>query len=77
MEIFKSIWDSGQVPQGWQSAQVLKVNVKNRLLLAELRKIKTGKWKKVYHIGVDGTEIHYFEHETGGVFNVKIKRIIR
>ncbi len=76
MKTYKSIWDSGQVPVDWQSAHIEKVTIKNRLLLAELRKIKAGKWKKVYNIGIDGPEIHYFEHETGEVFNVKIKRII-
>ena len=75
--LFDSLSASGKVPPGWQPSTTHKVKVKNRMLLAELRKLKPGEWKKVYSIGVDGTEIHYFEHQSGVVFNVKIKRVIR
>ncbi len=75
-ELFESLSASGKVPAGWQPATTHKVKVKNRALLAELRKLKHGEWKKVYSSGVDGTEIHYFEHQSGVVFNVKTKRVI-
>jgi RHS repeat-associated protein len=74
-EVFDSIYSSGNVPDGWQPAKggTLKVNVKNKPLLEKLREVLPGRWKKVYRKGVDGTEIHYFEHESGKVFNVKTK----
>ncbi len=48
-QTFKSVHDTGKVPEGWQ---------------------------KIYAIGTGGVEIHYFQHVSGEVFNVKIKRII-
>jgi hypothetical protein len=52
-------------------------NVRNKKLLALLRKIEGGKWKKVYEDGylADGTEvsIHYFRSKSGKIFDLKIK----
>ncbi len=75
-EIFNSIQESGKVPEGWEpcKGKYVKENVKNKTLLKELRKKLPGKWNKIYRFGVDGTEIHYFEHGSGKVFNVEIKR---
>jgi hypothetical protein len=74
---FNSIWDSEKIPDGWRLLTTRKVKIKNRLLLAELRKVKPGKWQKIYSVGADGTEIHYFQHQSGIVFNVKVKHIVR
>ena len=52
---------------------VLKVPVKNRQLLIYLRGILPGRWRKVYRKGQDGSEVHYFEHESGQVAGVKHK----
>jgi len=38
-----------------------------------LRATIPGKWTKVYLRGVDGSEVHYFAHASGKVFNVKHK----
>jgi len=61
------------LPQGWQALKggTTKVNINNKQLLDELRKVLPGQWKKVYKKGVDGSEIHYFEHASGKVFDVK------
>jgi hypothetical protein len=52
---------------------LIKVPVRNKQLLAALRSVLAGKWVKVYRYGKDGTEVHYFEHASGKVFNVKLK----
>ncbi|MGE7955215.1 hypothetical protein ACQKQA_01220 [Pseudomonas sp. NPDC089530] len=45
--------------------------------LADLRKVEPGKWSKVYKDGFDNTgarvSVHYFQSESGKVFNVKTK----
>ena len=53
---------------------VIKEPVRNLLLLSVLRNLKPGDWRKVYRLGRDGSEIHYFEHESGAVALVKHKR---
>jgi RHS repeat-associated protein len=72
-EVYDSIEKSGKVPQGWKAVRggTTKVNINNKQLLDELRKTLPGQWKKVYKKGVDGSEIHYFEHASGKVFDVK------
>jgi hypothetical protein len=52
----------------------VKVAVHNTDLKRELQRIVPGEWKKVYRRGLDGTEIHYFEHASGRVALVKHKR---
>lgn len=51
--------------------------VNNQQLLEKLREIEAGTWKKVYKDGYDayGNEIsiHYFQSQSGKVFNVKVK----
>ena len=61
------------MPAGWRPLKggTTKVRINNRELLEDLRRKLPGEWKKVYRRGADGTEIHYFEHESGKVFNVK------
>ena len=54
-----------------------KNNIKNKELLDKLREIESGKWTKVYKDGYDSSgnkiSIHYFQSESGKVFNVKVK----
>jgi RHS repeat-associated protein len=73
--IFASIRASGVIPAGWKIAQngLQKVKINNQALLKELQAAKPGKWVKVYAKGVDGREFHWFQHESGAVFNVKPK----
>ena len=51
--------------------------IKNKELLDKLREIESGKWTKVYKDGYDSSgnkiSIHYFQSESGKVFNVKVK----
>lgn len=78
-EVFNSIKDSPNYPEGFQP----RVNgttgnkVNNQQLLEKLREIEAGTWKKVYKDGYDayGNEIsiHYFQSQSGKVFNVKVK----
>jgi hypothetical protein len=73
--IYSSIRASGVIPSGWKIAQngLQKVKIGNQALLKQLQSAKPGKWVKVYAKGVDGTEYHWFQHESGAVFNVKRK----
>ncbi len=60
----------------WRPARqgIRKVSVKNVQILIALREHYPGEWRKVYQRGIDGTEIHYFEHRgTGKVWGVKVK----
>ncbi len=49
----------------------------NEKLYDKLRQIASGKWYKVYKDGYDSMgnqiSIHYFQNESGKVFDVKIK----
>jgi hypothetical protein len=77
IDLLDSWKDSPTVPPGWKPAQppgaVVKVPVKNSSLLQVLRATLAGKWVKVYRMGQDATEIHYFEHASGKVALVKHK----
>jgi hypothetical protein len=53
---------------------VRKERVTNKTLLQKLRQALPGQWMKVYKLGVDGRELHYFEHKSGVVALPKIKR---
>ncbi len=39
-------------------------------VLRELRRLRSGRWKKVIKVGTAG-EVHYFEHQSGNVAGVK------
>ena len=60
------------IPNGQKS-----VNVNNLSLLSDLRLQEPGKWKKVYRDGYDKAgnkvSIHYFQSQSGKVFDVKVK----
>ncbi len=51
--------------------------VNNTELLEELRAIEFGTWNMIYKDGVDANgnkiSIHYFQSQSGQVFNVKVK----
>ncbi len=75
-EIYDSLQQSGKIPYGWKPERggIRKVQIKNLQILSALRERCPGEWRKVYRRGMDGTEIHYFEHRrTGKVWGIKIK----
>ncbi|MCX8670870.1 hypothetical protein J3U22_06305 [Gilliamella sp. B2865] len=76
---YNSIKDSPNYPKGFRGVQngTTKHNVNNGQALENLRKIEQGQWKKVYQNGYDSSgnrvSIHYFQSQSGRVFNVKVK----
>jgi hypothetical protein len=77
IELHDSWRQSPAVPPKWRAAKppgaLRKVRIHNTMLLQELRNLLPGRWVKVYRYGEDGTEIHYCEHVSGKVANVKHK----
>ena len=75
-----SIKESPNYPKGFKAVSngTTRNKVNNLDLLHELRKVESGSWKKVYKDGYDdlGNEIsiHYFQSESGKVFDVKVKK---
>ena len=72
LNLYPNIYAAGSVPKGWTPVRggILKYPVRNRAVLRELRRLRTGRWKKVIKQGNLG-EVHYFEHESGQVAGVK------
>ena len=75
LNLYASVYTSGSVPQEWVPARggTLKYPVRNRAVLRELRRLRSGRWSKVIKQGNIG-EVHYFEHESGQVAGVKFIR---
>jgi hypothetical protein len=77
LELLDSWRQSPRVPAQWrprpQPGAIIKVSVKNTGALRELRKLLPGRWMKIYHYGVDGSAVHYFQHSSGKVASVKYK----
>ena len=77
IRVLQSWKQSSEVPEGWESAAppgaVIKDTVNNRKILRALQEALPGPWVKVYRRGIDGTEIHYFQHVSGAVALVKHK----
>ena len=51
--------------------------IKNTELLEQLRSIEPGQWSKVYKdgfVGSDRVSLHYFESQSGRIFNFKVKQ---
>ncbi|MEK3947976.1 polymorphic toxin-type HINT domain-containing protein [Paenibacillus sp. FSL H7-0703] len=77
--VYKSIKDAPLYPQGFSGAKngSVKNKVNNTELLEELRAIESGTWHKIYKDGVGANgkkiSIHYFQSQSGQVFNVKVK----
>jgi hypothetical protein len=72
LNLYPSIYASGSVPAGWQPlrGQSLKYPVRNPAVFQYLRSLLPGKWQKVIKQGNSG-EVHYFEHSSGQVADVK------
>jgi hypothetical protein len=72
LNVYPNIRASGSVPENWKPTKggALKYPVRNRVLLAYLQQLLPGKWQKVIKYGDTG-EVHYFEHESGQVADVK------
>lgn len=72
LNIYPDIYASGSVPQDWTPLRggSLKYLVRNRAVLRELRRLRSGRWQKVIKHGNIG-EVHYFEHQSGRVAGVK------
>jgi len=72
LDLHASVYASGVVPHEWAPVRgsTLKYPVRNRAVLRELRRLRSGRWKKVIKQGNVG-EVHYFEHESGRVAGVK------
>ncbi|PJI06563.1 MULTISPECIES: hypothetical protein [Clostridium] len=77
--VYESIKKAPEYPDGFKDVVngMKKVNIKNGSVLEELRKVEHGQWKKVYKDGYDAVgkkvSIHYFQSQSGKVFNVKVK----
>jgi len=77
LNIYRGKTSAPQWPKGFTPArgQTIKDPVTNRELLSQLRSQMPGQWQKVYENGwIDGQQVsvHYFQHESGAVFNVKV-----
>jgi hypothetical protein len=73
LNLYPDVYASGSVPAGWapiKGAGTIKYPVRNARLLLYLRKLLPGRWQKVIKKGHPG-EIHYFEHASGQVADVK------
>jgi hypothetical protein len=70
--------DSPNYPTDFYAVQggLQRLKVKNQFLLAELKAIEAGEWRKVYQDGYSGGDrvsLHYFESVSGQVFDLKVK----
>jgi hypothetical protein len=72
LNLYPSIRASGSVPADWkpQKGGQLKYPVRNDVVRRYLQQLLPGKWQKVIKYGNTG-EVHYFEHESGQVADVK------
>lgn len=78
-DVYNSIKDSPDYPKEFEAVKngTTKNTIKNKELLDKLREIESGKWTKVYKDGYNSSgnkiSIHYFQSQSGKVFNVKVK----
>jgi len=72
LNLYRNVRESGSVPADWKPVRggTFKDPVRNREALLELRRLLPGRWRKVIKLGNIG-ELHYFEHESGDVADVK------
>jgi hypothetical protein len=72
LHVYPSIGASGKVPAGWVPSRhgTIKYSIRPPSMLRYLRTLLPGRWKKVIKKGTTG-EVHYFEHESGRVADVK------
>ena len=77
---YSSIKKSPNYPKDFKAVKngTTKHNVKNKELLDKLHKEEQGKWSKIYKDGYDSkgnpVSVHYFQSQSGKVFNVKTKQ---
>ena len=78
-DVYNLIKDSPDYPKEFEAVKngTTKNTIKNKELLDKLREIESGKWTKVYKDGYNSSgnkiSIHYFQSQSGKVFNVKVK----
>jgi len=72
LHLYPNIRASGSVPKNWRPTRgnADKYPVYNATLLKYLRQLRRGIWQKIIKYGNNG-EVHYFEHESGDVADVK------
>jgi hypothetical protein len=72
LHVYPNIRASGSVPGDWVPSKggAIKYPVRNMALRTYLQSLLRGKWQKVIKYGSNG-EVHYFEHESGQVADVK------
>lgn len=76
---YNSIKNAPLYPKGFRAIQngTVKNTVNNKDVLNELRSVESGKWSKVYKDGYDASgnrvSVHYFQSQSGKVFDVKVK----
>ena len=77
--VYNSIKESPNYPKDFEPVKngTKKVNINNGEVYDKLRQVESGKWSKVYKDGYDSmgnkVSIHYFQSESGKVFDVKVK----
>jgi filamentous hemagglutinin len=77
--VYDSIRKAPQFPEGFREkfGGTTKNVVNNKAVLDDLRRIEAGRWTKVYKDGFDSNgvkiSVHYFQSESGKVFDVKAK----
>lgn len=75
-QFYKSIKDAPAYPKDFKIQSTTKTKVKNKKLLLGLREKEQGRWMKVYLDGYSNgkmVSIHFFQSESGLVFDVKVK----
>lgn len=72
LNLYPNVHASGAVPTGWVPLRggTIKYSVNNPKVLSQLRTLRTGTWRKVIKHGAPGA-IHFFEHVSGHVADVK------
>jgi hypothetical protein len=72
LNLYPNVQASGSVPENWKPVRggTFKDPVRNRAAVLELRRLRPGRWRKVIKLGNIG-EVHYFEHTSGNVADVK------
>jgi len=72
LHVYPDVYASGSVPADWVPTKggALKYPVRNPAVHRYLRQLLPVKWQKVIKKGNTG-EVHYFEHASGQVADVK------
>jgi hypothetical protein len=72
LHLYPDVYASGSVPAGWVPVRggTIKYPVRNPKLKGHLISLLPGRWKKVIKKGNSG-EVHYFEHASGQVADVR------